>query len=80
MSPEELLREKFKILRKLEEIERKGGRLTKKYTMESPLLEMQGEYEMIIAEKERSNSCKFQGKMLMAAITGRSWVFRIATR
>ena len=70
MSPEELLREKFKILRKLEEIERKGGRLTKKYTMESPLLEMQGEYEMIIAEKERSNSCKFQGRMLMAAVTG----------
>ena len=70
MSPEELLREKFKVLRKLEEIERKGGRLTKKYTMESPLLEMQGEYEMIIAEKERSNSCKFQGRMLMAAVTG----------
>lgn len=70
MSPEELLREKFKILRKLEEIERKGGRLTKKYTMESSLLEMQGEYEMIIAEKERSNSCKFQGRMLMAAVTG----------
>jgi hypothetical protein len=38
--------------------------------MDSPLAEMQGEYEMIIAEKERSNSCKFQGKMLMAAITG----------
>jgi len=70
MSPEELLREKFKILRKLEDIERKGGRLTKKYTMESSLLEMQGEYEMIIAEKERSNSCKFQGRMLMAAVTG----------
>ena len=31
---------------------------------------MQGEYEMIISEKERSNSCKFQAKMLMAAITG----------
>jgi hypothetical protein len=31
---------------------------------------MQGEYEMVMAEKERSNSCKFQGKMLMAAITG----------
>ena len=70
MSPEELLREKFKVLRKLEEIERKGGKLTKKYTMESNLLEMQGEYEMIIAEKERSNSCKFQGRMLMAAVTG----------
>ena len=31
---------------------------------------MIGEYEMIIAEKEKSNSMKFQGKMLMAAITG----------
>jgi len=70
LSPEETLVEKFKVLRKLEEIERKGGKLTKKYSMESALSEMQGEYEMIIAEKERSNSCKFQGKMLMAAITG----------
>lgn len=70
LSPEETLLEKFKVLRKLEEIERKGAKLTKKYSMESPLSEMQGEYEMIIAEKERTNSCKFQGKMLMAAITG----------
>ena len=38
--------------------------------MESSLSEMQGEYEMIIAEKEKSNSVKFQGKMLMACITG----------
>ena len=70
MTQEEMLLEKFKILRKLEELERKGGRLTKKYSMESSLAEMKGEYEMIIAEKERSNSCKFQGRMLMAAITG----------
>jgi hypothetical protein len=70
LTPEETLLEKFKVLRKLEEIERKGAKLTKKYSMESSLSEMQGEYEMIIAEKERTNSCKFQGKMLMAAITG----------
>jgi hypothetical protein len=38
--------------------------------MESSLAEMQGEYEMIISEKERSNSVKFQGRMLMAAVTG----------
>ena len=31
---------------------------------------MKGEYEMIMAEKEKSNSIKFQGKMFMAAITG----------
>ena len=38
--------------------------------MESSLLEMQGEYETIIAEKEKSNSVKFQSKMLLACITG----------
>lgn len=66
----EVLREKFKILRKLEDIESKGGRLTRKYTMDSSLEEMKGEYENIISEKEKTNSVKFQGKMLMAAITG----------
>ena len=70
LSPEELLKEKFSVLRKLEALEAKGVKLTKKYSMESNLQEMQGEYEMIIAEKEKSNSVKFQGKMLMAAITG----------
>ncbi len=69
-SKEELLRQKFKYLRKLEDLENKGVQLTKKYTMDSPLAEMQGEYENIMAEKQRSNSVKFQGKMLMACITG----------
>jgi hypothetical protein len=64
------LREKFKILRKLEDIESKGGKLTRKYTMDSSLDEMKGEYENIISEKERTNNVKFQGKMLMATITG----------
>jgi len=70
MTAEELLLEKFKVLRKLEDIERKGAKLTKKYSMESSLAEMKGEYELIIAEKERTNSCKFQGRMLMAMVTG----------
>ena len=70
MSKEELLREKFKYLKKLEELEKKGAELSKKYTMESSLQEMQGEYESIIESKEVDNSKKFQGKMLMACITG----------
>ena len=60
----------IKFLRKLEDLEKKGVKLTKKYNMESNLDEMKGEYEMIVAEKERSNSIKFQGRMMMAAITG----------
>ena len=53
MSREDLLREKFKILQKLEELETKGIRLTKKYTMESSLLEMKGEYETHVEEREK---------------------------
>ena len=69
LSNEEILREKLKFLRKLEILEKKGIQLTKKYTMDSPLAEMKGEYEMIKAEKEKSNSVRFQGKMLMAAVS-----------
>lgn len=64
------LKERFSYLRKLEDLELKGVRLTRKYTMDSSLDEMKGEYDNIISEKERSNNVKFQGKMLMAMITG----------
>jgi len=70
LSREEMLREKFKYLRKLEALEKKGVELTKKYTMDSNLTEMQGEYEMIMEEKAKQNSVKFQGNMMMAIING----------
>jgi hypothetical protein len=70
LSKDEMLREKFKYLRKLEALEKKGVELTKKYNMESSLLEMQGEYEMIMEEKTKQNSVKFQGNMMMAIING----------
>jgi hypothetical protein len=70
LSKEELLREKFKYLRKLEALEKKGVELTKKYNMDSNLSEMQGEFEMIMEEKAKQNSVKFQGNMMMAIING----------
>ena len=70
LSKEEELKEKFKYLRKLEELEKKGVSLSKRYNMDSELKEMIGEYETILAEKERSNSIKFQAKMMMAFVTG----------
>ena len=69
-SKEEILKEKFEYLRKLEALEKKGITLSKQYNMDSNLSEMQGEYESLKSEAERKNSVKFQGKMLMAAITG----------
>lgn len=70
LTKEELLKEKFKYLRKLEALEKKGVELTKKYNMDSNLQEMMGEYEMIMEEKEKQNSVKFQGNMMMAIING----------
>jgi hypothetical protein len=70
LSKDEMLREKFKFLRKLEGLEKKGVELSKKYSMESSLQEMMGEYETIMEEKGKQNSVKFQGNMLMACING----------
>ena len=70
LSKEDMLREKFRYLRKLEALEKKGVELSKKYSMESSLQEMMGEYETIMDEKSKQNSVKFQGNMLMAVING----------
>jgi hypothetical protein len=69
LSKQELLVEKFKYLKKLEAIERKGGKLSKKYSMDDSLDEMRGEFETLMSEKEKSNSIKFQGKIMMACVT-----------
>jgi hypothetical protein len=70
LSKEELLREKFKYLKKLESLEKKGVELSKKYNMESSLSEMIGEYESVMDEKTKQNSVKFQANMLMAFVNG----------
>jgi len=70
LSKEDMLKEKFKLLRKLEELEQKGVQLTKRYSMDSSYAEMKGEYDTQMEERERQNSMKFQGKMLLACITG----------
>jgi len=70
LSREDTMREKFKFLRRLEALEKKGVELSKKYSMESNLHEMMGEYETIMDEKSTKNSVKFQGNMLMAVING----------
>lgn len=69
-SAEETLKEKFFYLRKLESLEKKGVSLSKKYSMESSLSEMKGEFEMIKSESEKKSSVKFQGKMMMALVSG----------
>jgi hypothetical protein len=69
-SKEEILKEKFQILQKLQTLQNKGVSLSKHYSMESSLDEMKGEYEYICSERERKNSVQFQGKILSTFITG----------
>lgn len=69
-SKNEILREKFQYLRKLQSLEKKGVKLSKRYSMDSSLDEMKGEYEDLVAEREKGNSIKFQGKIMTAIITG----------
>jgi hypothetical protein len=69
-SAEEILKEKFQLLRKLNALEEKGVALSKHYTMDSSLDEMKGEYEYIVSEKEKKNSMGFQAKVLTTLITG----------
>merc|ERR1711871_1355927 len=70
MKKEDELKRKIKNIKKIRSIRKKGFQLTKKYGMESSLDEMVGEYEMIKNDVEKKNSVKFQGKMLMAAVSG----------
>jgi hypothetical protein len=69
-SKEAVLKDKFGYLRKLEALEKQGIKVSKRYTMESSLDEMRGEYELIADERETASAVRFQAKMLMACVTG----------
>ena len=70
LSDEEVLKQKFSFIRKLEALEKQGVTVSRKYTMDDKLEEMQGEYEMIKSDISKRNSVKFQGKMLLAFASG----------
>ena len=53
LSAEETVQQKINLIRKLNHLEKKGIKLTKKYTMEDPLAAIKGEYEMLKKEKEK---------------------------
>ena len=66
---EEIQKEKAELLRLLDRLEAKGIKLTKKYSMESNLEEMQNEYRRITERRAVEQSVKFQRKMLIAFVT-----------
>ncbi len=69
-TPEEIQKEKIQYLRLFDRLEAKGVRLDKKYSMESDLNEMKGEYERLQHQRDLDKSVRFQRKMLIAFVTG----------
>lgn len=70
LTREEELKRKFTVLRKLDALRAKGISISKDYNMDSKLEEMEGEYELLKSEKEKSNSIKFQGNMMCMCVQG----------
>jgi hypothetical protein len=66
---EEIQKEKAELLRLLDRLEAKGVKLSKRFTMESNLEEMQNEYRRITERRAVEQSVKFQRKMLIAFVT-----------
>ena len=67
---DQIQREKQDILFKLERLYKRGLPMTKRFSMESSLDEMQSEFDKLKSQRDIDNSLKFQRKMLMAFVTG----------
>jgi len=67
---EEIQQEKHELLFKLSRLEKSGYNSSRRYTMASPLEDIQYEYSKVHRQRDVDKSVKFQRKMLMAMASG----------
>jgi hypothetical protein len=67
---DDILCAKREILYQLERLEKRGIKVPRKFTLSSPLEEMEMEYERIKRDRDIDLSVQFQRKILMASVTG----------
>jgi hypothetical protein len=70
MSPEEERKTKIDLINKLNRLQTKGYNLTKRYTMDNSLEEIQVEYDRLVDAKNLEASLRFQRQCLMGVVTG----------
>jgi len=70
MNPEEERKKKIDLINKLNRLESKGYTLTKRFTMDNTLEEIQIEYDRLVDAKNLEASLRFQRQCLMGAVTG----------
>ncbi len=70
LSPEEERKRKNELINKLNRLESKGYTLTKRFTMDNTLDEIQQEYDRLVDAKNLEASLRFQRQCLMGVVTG----------
>jgi len=70
LSPDEERKKKIDLINKLNRLETKGYTLTKRYTMDNTLEEIQLEYDRLVDAKNLEASLRFQRQCLMGVATG----------
>jgi hypothetical protein len=70
LSPEEERKKKSDLINKLNRLESKGYTLTKRFTMDNSLDEIQQEYDRLVDAKNLEASLRFQRQCLMGVATG----------
>ena len=70
LNPEEERKRKTELLNKLNRLESKGYSLTKRFTMDNSLDEIQQEHDRLVDAKNLEASLRFQRQCLMGVVTG----------
>jgi len=70
LSPEEERKKKSELINKLNRLEGKGYTLTKRFSMDNALDEIQQEYDRLVDAKNLEASLRFQRQCLMGVATG----------
>jgi hypothetical protein len=70
ISPEEERKKKTELINKLNRLQSKGYNLTKKFTMDNSLEEIQTEFDRLLDAKNLEASLRFQRQCLMGVVTG----------
>jgi hypothetical protein len=74
LSPEEERKKKIDLLNKLNRLEAKGYTLTKRFTMDNTVEEIQLEYDRLFDAKSLEASIRFQRQCLMGVVTGMEYL------
>jgi hypothetical protein len=73
MDPEKEKKEKSEVLAKLQRLEQKGFPVSKRYTMDNTLEEMNQEFNRLVDARNLEASLRFQRQALMSVVTGLEW-------